>query len=253
MAKNRIEFPEIITQAENIENLAPENTGASEAANANPNGGEPLQGTQAQNENEATKSTGETESEAKKETRGRKPLTEEEKAARKAEKEKAKQGESGTGAGATGSGDTKDAKNDLLSDLSKYKTVNNGNGTQTQQAPQNEVKIDMSKFVSGALLLIVMDAILPGVICLALSFADRKYKYLDKRKVRLTREEKEELEPFADEVVKVIFLKVNPVIGFFVVSGILYGSKFMFLDETDFNLPPKKELNNGNKKPGAKK
>lgn len=251
MEKNRIEIPDEIVQPETVKENAWSTSGQGEAGTGSNDNGGNVQTPTASKENETTGQQSQSP-EAKKETRGRKPLSEEEKEKRRKEKEQkgAGGGGTGSGAGAQGSASPPDAKTDLLNDLSKYKTVNGNNTQQPSQQPAQE-KIDISKFVSGALMLIVMDAIIPGVIIFTMRFVDKKYKYLEVKKIKLSSEEKKELEPFADEVVKIIFIKVNPVVGFFVVSAILYGSKLMFLTDEDFNLPKEEKKStpsNGKKK-----
>lgn len=136
----------------------------------------------------------------------------------------------------------KDASNDLEKELSKYATNTNtsngtgtGTGTPAQPVQQpNDNLIDVSQYISGALVLIALDAIFPSLIIWVAGMVDKKYKYIDKRKLKLTQDEKDELEPLADQVVKVLFGMVHPAIAFFVATAVIYAGKLTSLDEREY-------------------
>lgn len=171
----------------------------------------------------------ETKTEEKvKDGRGRKALSDEEKLKRANER--------------------KAAQNSLVDDLSKYKSATPSTSTATTQQATQDVKIDLSKYISGALLLIVMDAVFPSAIILIAGYVDKKYKYVDKSKLKLEKDEKKELEPLADEMIKIFFGMVHPAVAFFVCSGLLYAGKLMSLEESDFIIPKQIEKNKQNEK-----
>jgi len=122
----------------------------------------------------------------------------------------------------------------LKDDINKSNPQPNAN---LNPAPNNTpppVKIDVSKFITGALLLIVMDAVVPSLLLKGLSMFDSKYNNVDKRALKLEADERKALEPLASEVIKHIFMNINPVTAFFVCTTIIYGSKIIMLDEDDF-------------------
>lgn len=152
--------------------------------------------------------------------------------------------------GSKGQPNIKDAKNSLNDDLNEYKRVtspvSNTNGNPTPNGNPPEGQIDVSKFVSGALLLIAIDAIFPTAIILIMRQFDPKYKYVNKKKLKLTSEEKEELEPLANEVVKLIFGYMPPLQAFLFCMSIVYAGKIMLLSDEDFLIPKPKTIPQNN-------
>lgn len=120
----------------------------------------------------------------------------------------------------------------LFSDIKTQSTVL-PNGTDANALP-NVPPIDVSKFITGALMLIVMDAVIPTALIFLVGMFDKKYKGVSKKKLKLDSDEKKALEPLADEIVKYIFTNVNPITAFFLCTTVIYGSKLMTLDDTDF-------------------
>ena len=108
------------------------------------------------------------------------------------------------------------------------------------QSEQSQ-KIDLSKFISGTLFLIVCDSFIPNIILKVAAQTNEKWRNVDAKKLKLTAEERKELGPLADEMVKVILGRVSPILGFFIVYGVLTGTKMMMLEEEDFK--PKKKKN----------
>ena len=181
---------------------------------------------------EGAKTEKEKEQGEKVETRGRKPLTQEqkdEKARRDRERYEAKKG-----------GEGKTAQTSLIDDLRKYKTVTTPPANQPPaNQPTANVEIDLSKYISGALLLIVIDSFFPSLILMIMGFVDHKYKYAKREKLKLTPTEKKELEPLADAMIKLMFGLVHPAVAFLIATGMLYAGKVMSLDDDDFNIPEK--------------
>jgi hypothetical protein len=163
-----------------------------------------------------------------KDGRGRKPLSPEEKEKRANEKK-----------AGTGSKEVSDQQNSLDDLLDKYKQVPQAQiGTQVQtNQPQQPVNpkadyIDMSKYVSGALFLIAIDIIMPTLSMTIAGFIDKRYKHIDKKHLKLTTDEKKELEPIAEQVVKVLFGYVHPVVAFGVMLSIMYMGKVMMISDS---------------------
>lgn len=132
-----------------------------------------------------------------------------------------------------------DDKKSFTDDLSEYKKVEIKN-EQINPTVNGEAKIDVSKFISGALFLIAIDSVFPSAICFIMGFIDKKYKFVNKKKLKLTEEEKEELEPLANEVVKLIFGYMPPLQAFLICMSIVYAGKVMLLQEEDFQYPKRK-------------
>lgn len=130
-----------------------------------------------------------------------------------------------------------------INNLNPVNTAINPNTTTPPPQPQSPA-IDMSKFITGALLLVVMDAVLPTLLLKVATVIDPKYKNVNKKLLKLDNDEKKSLEPLANELIKTLFVNINPVTAFFVCSTIIYGSKLIDLDESDFN----NNNNNNNKK-----
>lgn len=219
-----------------------------------------VQTEQAQNSqkpNEQASESGKDAATEKKETRGRKPLSDEEKARRKAEREQGKTKTAEPGAGGSQSGSVRDASGDLMSDLSKFKQAQPQQPAQPAQNGPQPGQIDLSKYITGALLLICLDAIMPGVVLYIAGWVDPKYKNVRAAKLKMTAQEKKELEPLADEMVKILFGFVHPAIAFLVATGVIYAGKLFALEDEDFE--PKKKpaplhvVKDGPKKPNKRK
>lgn len=105
---------------------------------------------------------------------------------------------------------------------------------QTQQPQTQQPKHDASQFVTGFMLMAVIDAVFPSAIKAGLSFYKPEFKRLKEDALRLTDKEKKEMEPLAHEMVKILLSDVSPVTFFVIALGALYGSKVVTLDKSDF-------------------
>jgi hypothetical protein len=116
-------------------------------------------------------------------------------------------------------------------DLSQYgqiETPTDPNAPTEEQAPS---QVDISKYISGALLLMMIDFLLPT----AFIFVYPKLKRLkDKRKLKMTKEERKELEPIADECIKQVAMKLAPMEAMALMLLFVYGGKIYELDDSDF-------------------
>lgn len=85
----------------------------------------------------------------------------------------------------------------------------------------------MANVVTGYMLLIICDAVIPSFICLLANNQRKKKgkKPLEASNLKLDKREREDLEPIADEVAKTILKGVDPVILFFGMMGATYFSK----------------------------
>ena len=116
-------------------------------------------------------------------------------------------------------------------DLSQYGQIETPQSTTTdiEQPAQNQV--DISKYISGALLLMMIDFLLP----ILFTFVYPKLKRLkDKKKLKMTKDERKELEPIADECIKQVAMKLAPMEAMGLMLLFVYGGKIYELDESDY-------------------
>lgn len=79
-----------------------------------------------------------------------------------------------------------------------------------------------AEWVSGQLLLLLCDTILPPLIT---AIAKRRGIKVTVKQLRLTADEKKDLSELADEAAKVILPTMNPLTAFFLAMGAMYMSK----------------------------
>lgn len=90
-----------------------------------------------------------------------------------------------------------------------------------------EPEIKDSSLISGALFLLLIDLAIPTL----LSFANNKLggKQIKARQLKLSKEQREELAPIADEAIKELMIKASPITVFFVSLIGIYGLNFLML------------------------
>lgn len=117
-------------------------------------------------------------------------------------------------------------------DLSQYGQVEAPNGQNDPNAPgENPNNVDISKYISGALLLMMIDFLLPTLF----TFVYPKLKRLkDKKKLKMTKDERKELEPIADECIKQVAMKLAPMEAMALMLLFVYGGKIYELEDSDF-------------------
>lgn len=84
-----------------------------------------------------------------------------------------------------------------------------------------------SSIVSGALFLLLIDFIIPNIICLLNNKVSKKK--INPSLLKLLDEQKKELEPIADEVAKLINLKGNPMTILIASLAAIYLGNFMLI------------------------
>ena len=142
-------------------------------------------------------------------------------------------------------------KADELEDFLKgYKEDTAAPVVKTGEQP-NPVKIipllDVSKFINGAVFLLVMDAIFPTLLLFLMEFINPKFgqvKDSARKKLKLDKEERALLEEGANEIVKYVFADANPMLVFTISVGFIYYSKIDSLEDSDFikkELQPRKK------------
>lgn len=107
----------------------------------------------------------------------------------------------------------------------------------TPAKPAPPVTYDMSKHITGYMLLVVMDIFFPVLLTKVVGMFNPRAKEIDRSKMKLTSEEKKELNDLADVVAKMMFATMHPLTAFGLITGMMYYAKF---DEQLSALPPLK-------------
>ena len=116
-------------------------------------------------------------------------------------------------------------------DLSQYGQIETPQSTTTDNEAPAQSQVDISKYISGALLLMMIDFLLP----ILFTFVYPKLKRLkDKRKLKMTKEERKELEPIADECIKQVAMKLAPMEAMGLMLLFVYGGKIYELEDSDY-------------------
>lgn len=101
-------------------------------------------------------------------------------------------------------------------DLSAYKK------TEVQTPVIEKKKIDASKYVTGALLLMVVNSLMPELLILINPKIEKQRTHLE-----LDAREQAELKPLADEVVKELLGEMSPLEAFIIALISMYAGKYM--------------------------
>lgn len=105
------------------------------------------------------------------------------------------------------------------------------NNPTVQEVVENvlEEKMKIYKvFISGKLLMSMIDTALPKIMATALNtFKKDKKKLVNWKTIRLTKEQMEEIIPAANEVVDYIFQHMNPLMQFMLACSVMYGGNLM--------------------------
>ena len=88
-------------------------------------------------------------------------------------------------------------------------------------------EVNAVKYITGSLLLMLIDAVAPTLIIKVLGMTNDKFKKIPSKKVRLSKDQKEDLEPLANEAVKQMTLNMNPMTAFFVCTSLIYATNIM--------------------------
>jgi hypothetical protein len=116
-------------------------------------------------------------------------------------------------------------------DLSQYGQVETPINTNAPLEDPTQAQVDISKYISGALLLMMIDFLLPTLF----TFVYPKLKRLkDKKKLKMTKDERKELEPIADECIKQVAMKLAPMEAMALMLLFVYGGKIYELEDSDF-------------------
>lgn len=106
-------------------------------------------------------------------------------------------------------------------DLSEFKKV------EISTNSQNPEQVNASKYLTGAIILMMVDAVIPSVLIKMMSMANPKYKSIRTKDVKMSKDQKNDLEPLADEVVKSMVVSMSPMTAFLVCTSLIYGTNIM--------------------------
>jgi hypothetical protein len=125
---------------------------------------------------------------------------------------------------------TKRNRNDLIDDIKKdYKPKDDGKG-QVISVGTNKKKVDLSKYVSGTLLIMLIDSLIPNVMLYSAKYiAPEKYRNAKVESLQMTMEERKQIEPLANEVIVVLIGELSPLEAFLIFTAVIYGSKMLTL------------------------
>lgn len=112
-------------------------------------------------------------------------------------------------------------------DLSEFKKV------ELSSDSPNPAEVNASKYLTGSLILIMIDAVLPSIIVKVMSMINPKYKSIKTKQIKLSKEQKDDLEPLANEVVKTITVNMSPTSAFVVCLSLIYGSNVLILADNE--------------------
>lgn len=100
-----------------------------------------------------------------------------------------------------------------------------------QPPPEPPKQLNASDLISGALFLMIIDLAIPNLIAFVNNKASKKK--VKAKSMQLTDKQKQELEPFANEVTKQLMIKGNPLNVFIGCLVGMYGLNFMMLKNND--------------------
>jgi hypothetical protein len=116
--------------------------------------------------------------------------------------------------------------NDILAqELSEYKQT--GSIPVPDSTGTNAQSLNLSNFIRGSLLLIMIDSIMPNLLIKLLGMVSPSYRSINPNKVKMTKEQRDQLEPLANEMVNVIFGNMPAHQMFFVCLSFVYAGNIM--------------------------
>jgi len=137
-------------------------------------------------------------------------------------------------------------ESDIDAELNNFENQSEQQNDNQFETDYNKPKIDISQYVSGAMLLMALDYLFPVVTKYIIGRFDKKYTKLNdtgKKALQLTEDEKKMLEPGADLIVEMIFEDIHPLAAFGLMLGTIYFGKISMLSEDCFDNPKPIEEN----------
>ena len=118
------------------------------------------------------------------------------------------------------------SEDDFLKDVKHYKdTTATTTGTQSTTATGTTAKpitVNAAQFLTGALFLTIVDALMPTLILKVASYVSEDYNALKPRQIKLTKEQRAELAPLADEVVRIALGQIDPMALLLISMAAMY-------------------------------
>jgi hypothetical protein len=125
---------------------------------------------------------------------------------------------------------TKRNKDNLIDDIKKDYKPKADTGGQVISVGTNKKKVDLSKYVSGTLLIMLIDSLLPNLMLYTAKYiAPEKYRNAKVQDLQMTMEERKQIEPLANEVIVVLIGELSPLEAFLIFTAVIYGSKMLTL------------------------
>ena len=84
------------------------------------------------------------------------------------------------------------------------------------------ISVNAAAFITGALFLTIVDALLPSAIIYIAGLVSEDYKALKPKQIKLTKEQKADLAPLADEVVKIVLGEADPLFLLLIAMSAMY-------------------------------
>jgi hypothetical protein len=123
--------------------------------------------------------------------------------------------------------------NELLDEVKTEQETANSATPFSSPPPPPPPPVQTNKvYISGAMFIFCIDFILPNFIKYAYEFTNKNYT-IDKENIQLDKQEKEEVIPLANEVVKEIFGNASPMSQFLFYMSIMYMGKLTFAEKKE--------------------
>lgn len=121
--------------------------------------------------------------------------------------------------------------------LDEFKKVD---GITQQSTPQ---EVNAGKFITGGLMLICVDALLPATIIKVMSIFDKDLKTIKTKEIKLSSEQMEDLEPLASEAVKGMVTTMSPMSAFMTAMLMVYAGNTLsaVMDRKETIIKPEKQ------------
>ena len=84
------------------------------------------------------------------------------------------------------------------------------------------ISVNAAAFITGALFLTIVDALLPSAIIYIAGLVSEDYKALKPKQIKLSKEQKADLAPLADEVVKIVLGEADPLFLLLIAMSAMY-------------------------------
>jgi hypothetical protein len=94
--------------------------------------------------------------------------------------------------------------------------------TRTRRKNKKGASSPDSFHVSGYILLLAIDTVMPNAMAFINNMIDKKHDKINPGDLRLSEKDMQEIEPLADQAADYLTFNLNPVAGFFIAAAFLY-------------------------------